>query len=200
MAVAALPSVKFNVKVGARANGPVDYRAFIPVFHRLIQQQKLGGILVDVAEYTHVAKGPQVLLVAHEGQWILDDAQGRLGLVYSQRHPPEAEAATPEQALTRALREALAGCAVLEAEPEAKAAGLVFEANRLEFTVNDRLAAPNTSASYDVLEPLVKSVAGRALSGAALTLARETEPRRRCGVSVTAPGPVSAAQALSRLG
>jgi len=190
---------KFNVKVSAKANGAVDFRAFIPVFHRLIQEQKLGGILVDVAEYTHIAQGSQVLLVAHEGQWILDNTGGQLGLVYSQRHAPAEAAGSAEAALTRALKEALAGCTVLAAEPEARSAGLQFEPNHLEIVANDRGAAPNTPASYDLLEPAIKAVVGKALGGTALTLKREAEPRRRCGVTVDGPA-ASVAYALKRLG
>ncbi len=209
-AATATALTKFNVKVfatpafggtaeAASARGAVDFRAFIPVFHRFIQDRKLGGMLVDVAEYTHVAEGPQVLLVAHEGQWVLDNTGGAVGLVYSQRHAPAEAAGSPEAALTRALKEALTGCAVLEAEPEARAAGLTFQANRLELVVNDRGAAPNVAASYDQVEPVIKAVLGKAFPGGTLTLKRETEPRRRCGVMVEAPA-ASLADALKRLG
>lgn len=200
MAVAAPVLTKFNVKVFATAKGTVNFRAFIPVFHRFIQEQKLGGLLVDVAEYTHVAQGPQVLLVAHEGQWVLDNTGGEVGLVYSQRHAPAEAAASPEAALKRALKEALAGCALLEEQPEAKAAGLTFQPRRIEVVANDRLAAPNEPASYALIEPAVQSVVGAALPGDPVTLAREANPRRRAGVTVTAPAAGSAADVLKRLG
>lgn len=199
MAVAAAVLTKFNVKVFATAKGAVDFRSFIPVFHRLIQEQKLGGMLVDVAEYTHIAQGSQVLLVAHEGQWVLDNTGGQLGLVYSQRHAPAASAGTAEAALTRALKEALTGSAVLEAEPEAKAAGLSFQAHKLEIVANDRGAAPHGPASYDLLEAAAKTVLGKVFPGAALAFKRDADPRHRCGVTVEAPA-VSLADALKRLG
>ena len=48
----------------------------IPVFHRWIQTQAVDGLLIDVADYSHMATGPCVVLVAHEGHYVLDRAGG----------------------------------------------------------------------------------------------------------------------------
>ena len=59
----------------------------IPVFHPWIQTQAVDGLLIDVADYSHMATGPCVLHVAHEGHYVLHRAGKRLGLQYAGRQP-----------------------------------------------------------------------------------------------------------------
>ncbi len=191
-AALALDLARAEVKVHAEASPATTWRAFIPVFHRWIQESRLAGVLVDVAEYTHIAHGPQVLLVAHEGQWALDTTGGKPGLLYSQRRPP-AGTADP---LKRALKECLTAVALLEGEPEAKGV-LAFPASRIEICVNDRMAAPNEPATYAALEPVVKALLEPLLG--AVTLSRELDPRLRAGVTAVAAAGKTAATLLASL-
>ena len=62
-------------------------REVIPVFHRWIQTHAVDGLLIDVADYTHLPTGPAVILVAHEGQYSIDLTDGQLGLQYSRTKP-----------------------------------------------------------------------------------------------------------------
>ena len=39
------------------------------MFHRWIQTRAVDGLLIDVADYTHLKDGPQVLLAGHEGNY-----------------------------------------------------------------------------------------------------------------------------------
>lgn len=194
MIAAGLDLRKVNVKVFAKPGPVPDLRPFIPVFHRWIQGHKLGGILVDVAEYTHVANGPGVILVAHEGQWVLDAEDGKLGMVYSQRRPPEGSAL---QHLRRALKECFAACALLEQEPEAKGV-ISLDAGHLHICINDRLAAPNSPATYAALEPLVREALTPLSSD--LKLTPEATAGKRAGFDVAAPGSTSIASVLAELG
>lgn len=184
----ALDLRKINVKVSLKTTGAVNWRPFINVFHRWIQETKLKGVLVDVAEYTHVADGPQVLLIAHEGQWVLDTEEGRPGMLYTQRHPP---AGSPEQHLKRALKECLTGCQLLEKEPESKGVFTV-DTSSIEITANDRALVPNDGPTRTALESVIKTVLGNAVK-----LAPETDPRKRCGFIVT--GAPSAGALLPQL-
>ena len=189
--------VKWDVKVHADADpkataAPQFWRRFIPVFHRWIQDGKPGGVLVDVAEYTHVPHGPQVLIVGHEGQWTLDTTDGKPGMLYSQRRPPEK---TPD-ALKRALKECLQAVQLLANEPEAKGV-LTFRTDRIEITANDRNAAPNEPKTYESLEPAVVKVL-EPLVGK-VTFVRESEPRRRAGVLASAAKAPPAADLLAKL-
>lgn len=191
-AATALSLVRVDVKVHADAPAGTKWRPFINVFHRWIQDGRLGGVLVDVAEYTHIADGPQVLLVGHEGQWVLDTTGGKPGMLYSQRRPPEGSG----DPLKRALKECLAAVALIESEPEAKGV-LTFRTDRIEVTVNDRNAAPNEPATYTALEPGVTAAFEPVLGK--LTLTREADPRRRAGVVAAAAARASASDLLKKL-
>ncbi len=96
---------------------------YIPVFHGWIQGQRLPGhLLIDVHDYSHVQHGPGILLVAHEANLSVDEAEGRRGLVSLRKHP----ASLPD--ILAAARQA----ATLLGEP--------FHSSPFEIFVNDRLA------------------------------------------------------------
>src|SRR5581483_9682562 len=79
---------KINVKFFVETGNDIPLNSFIPVFHRWIQEDLLEGMLVDVAEYTHVYQGPGVLLIAHEANYSLDETDGKRGFLYAQKRTP----------------------------------------------------------------------------------------------------------------
>lgn len=109
-------------------NSTKSLKEFIPVFHGWIQRQALPGhMLLDVHDYSHVHHGPGILLVAHEANISVDEAEGRRGLVYLRKQPAtlkEIIAATNETA-------------TLLGEP--------LDAGGFEVVVNDRLANVTTA-------------------------------------------------------
>ncbi|MGH8584378.1 MAG: hypothetical protein ACREWG_16725 [Gammaproteobacteria bacterium] len=168
---------------------------FIPVFHRWIQTRALDEMLIDVADYGHVVDGPGVLLVAHAGNYSLDEAGGERGLVYYSKRGLEGPLATRlETVLTRLLQAALA------LEEAAELAGrLRFTATRLHCFVNDRLLAPNTAATHERLEPVLNGLCSRLYGPEAFTLARDPDPKQRYAVTVTGPQNASLAGLGERL-
>jgi hypothetical protein len=56
---------------------PVQLEPFIGTFHRFIQQGVLDGLLVDVADYSHVPNGPGIVLIGHDVDYGLDLVGGR---------------------------------------------------------------------------------------------------------------------------
>ena len=125
----------------------------IPIFHRVIQEQRLPLLLIDVADYSHVPGGPGVLLVAHEGFYSMEQPgerqheprerdgfePGHAGLRFSLRRGPDGGDGWSEP-LRAALVAALRGCAEIEREAGlGTAKQLSFESSTLEITVNDRL-------------------------------------------------------------
>ena len=144
----------FRVKVFAREGWSADLGEAIPVFHRWIQQQTSDELLIDVADYRHVPKGPGVLLVGHDAMRRLDQGGRGLGLLYSRR---TAMSGSVEEKLRSAVDAALATCRLLEAEPEF-AGKLTFDAGDLEVSVNDRMLAPNTDETWRALEPVLRAV------------------------------------------
>jgi hypothetical protein len=123
---------KFGVKFFVSNPGEINLRDFIPVFHEWIQQQKIPGhLLIDVHDYSHVHHGPGILLVAHEGNFSMDEADGRLGLVYVRKQPGT---------LQTALESARAAAKILEKER-----GVKFDSGTFEVFCNDRLVTPSAT-------------------------------------------------------
>ena len=61
---------------------------FIPVFQKWIQGQVIPHhMLIDVHNYSHIHHGAGILLVAHEGNFSIDMADGRTGLLYYRKQP-----------------------------------------------------------------------------------------------------------------
>ena len=78
-------SQRISVKFFVSEPDAVHLPAFIPVFHRWIQDHAVEGLLIDVADYKHVPEGPGILLIGHEGDYSIDMAKGRPGLLYSRK-------------------------------------------------------------------------------------------------------------------
>lgn len=148
---------KIGVKIFVTNPQAVNIRDFIPVFHGWIQQQKVADhLLIDVHDYSHVHNGPGILLVAHEGNFSLDQEGGRLGLFYYRKQPLEG---TLEANLKRVLEIALHACQLLEVEP--KLDGIKFDTKQILVLANDRLLAPNEPATADMLEPIIAGALGQ---------------------------------------
>jgi hypothetical protein len=159
---------KLGVKIFAANPEVVELRAFIPVFHGWIQQQKMPAhLLIDVHDYSHVPEGPGILLVAHEGNFSTDETGRRLGLVYYRKQPVR-------DALKVAYESAETACRLLENESNLN--GLKFRRDKFLVFSNDRLLAPNTAESQAQLEPAIKRVFGNAC----VTIAPQSaDPRER---------------------
>jgi hypothetical protein len=74
---------KFGVRLFLTGPAP-SLKDLVPIFHGLIQRRALAGHqLIDVHDYSHVANGPGILLVAHEANINFD---GR-SLTYIRKQP-----------------------------------------------------------------------------------------------------------------
>ena len=121
---------KYGVKFFCANQQDRELTEFIPVFHGWIQRQALPGhLLIDVHDYSHVHHGPGILLVAHEANLSLDEAEGRRGLAYVRKQP-----ATLAEIIGHARH-----AAQLLSEEQ----GLQFDTGQFEVFVNDRLATPS---------------------------------------------------------
>jgi len=171
---------KINVKFFTEKGSEIPLGDFIPVFHRWIQLDLLEGMLVDVAEYTHVSEGPGVLIIAHEANYSLDEMDGKRGFLYSQKRAGEKK---PAEHLKTAFRRALQAAALLEQEPEF-AGKLKFAVNHLQVSVNDRLAAPHTAEAHEELEKVLKPLLDYLYDGAHHLILAEKNPKKRTGFEV----------------
>src|SRR6204780_4022112 len=102
-----------NVKLFVKNPQEVDPAALIPVFHKWIQDQASGDLLLDVADYRHVPSGPGVVLIGHEGNYSLDNTGGRWGVRYNRKGPLEG---TNGDRLLQAAHAAFAAVQRLERE------------------------------------------------------------------------------------
>jgi hypothetical protein len=189
---------RFCVKLYARDARAIDFDAAIPVFHRWIQERRIGGLWIDVADYRHVPDGPGVLLVGHEADCALDQSEGPAGLLYNRKRL--AHGSNVER-LGEALRAALVACRALEQEPELARRGLAFDGARLRLIVNDRLAAPNVEETMTSLRPDIEALLARVYPGVASRIERDVADRRdRFSVEVAAASarPIPVAELLER--
>lgn len=129
-----------NIKFFVDGASPIAWEKFIEIFHAWTAEQRLPEMMIDVADYRHVPKGPGVVLVGHEADYAMDNTGGRPGLRYNCKVAMEG---TNETRLKAAIACAADACAMLEQEVP----GLRFRRDGFELTINDRAVASNTEAS-----------------------------------------------------
>jgi len=186
---------KFGIKFLAVDADGVDILKLIPLYHRWIQQGTLEDLLIDVADYSHVPAGPGVMLIAHEGNYALDESgQERGVLYYSKRRLP----GELSERFASVARKALRAADLMSADAEL-ARALKIPGNRLQFFANDRLTAPNTDAAYIELEPAFRSFLDRLYAGSRYTVERESDPKERLSLRVQAENEVPLKTLLARL-
>jgi hypothetical protein len=165
-------NIKFYLE-NPEAVNLADYGA---VFNSWIQQQRLEGLLIDVADYLHVHHGPGIMLIGHEADYSLDNRAGRLGLLYNRKAQLEG---TTQEKLAQAVRAALTAAQLLEKENSLK-----FTGSEVQVIINDRLLVPNTAESFDALEPDLQTFFTRLYTGAEYSLEHLISPRERFTVNV----------------
>jgi hypothetical protein len=185
---------KFGIKFFADAE-KLDILELIPVYHRWIQQHALEDLLIDVADYSHVPAGPGVMLIAHEGNYALDETGHERGVVYYSKRPLAGDLS---QRLAHVARKALTAARLLN-EDAALEGSLKVRGNDLHFFANDRLAAPNTDAAFAELEPALRGFLDRLYAGAQYTLVRERDSKERLAVRVKADTNVTLDALLDRI-
>ena len=77
---------KFGVKLFFNTNGSYSSKDFVPVFHNWIQNKAIDDhLLIDVTDYSHIPDGPGVMLIAHEGNFSLDQESQQPGIMYMRK-------------------------------------------------------------------------------------------------------------------
>ncbi len=184
-----------NVKIYVDGDLAIDPAAFIDVFHEWIREHTLDELLVDVADYRHVPAGPGVILIGHEADYSMDNADGRWGLRYNRKAAVDG---SNDDRLRQALRCAAHACQLLEEHfngPES----LRFSRREFELFINDRALAPNTSETLAECRPMLESFLASALGHDDFSLEPCTAPRSLVGVAVTAARPFDLTAILETL-
>ncbi len=165
---------KLGVKFFMTDPRAVPLQDFFPVFQKWIQGQVIAGhLLVDVHNYSHIHEGPGILLVAHEGNFSIDMAEGRTGLLYYRKQPGG-----------DAVKTALQACSLLENEP-GFGGKVKFRKDELQIVANDRLLAPNDDKTFTELQSELSAAIKGAMGSTNLKLSRiSTDPKERLAVQV----------------
>lgn len=182
-----MDAFKISAKLlAAQDNFPHD--AFVPVFHRWIQEQLIPGhLLIDVADYAHVPNGPGTVLIAHEANFHMDRSEGRLGIMYVRKTAlPGAFA----DRLRAVLTETFSAATRLEQEPSL-AGKLRFKTDEIVIRFHDRLLAPSTPETFDAIKPDLQKIAKLIYPNAPFTIEPHIDPRKlleaRIKSSLSAP-------------
>jgi hypothetical protein len=189
-----MESSKLAIKFFAASKTQPTSKQFIPVFHQWIQKRAIAEhLLIDVASYEHVAAGPGVVLVAHEGNFYAD-LDGGLGLLYTRKTALQGDLT---QRWRQVLRYALRACRLLEQTESLD--GLRFGTSNPRLQIADRLMAPNTPETLAAVRDAIEE-ALIPLYGGAVQLRQNEDPESLFEVAVVAPTELDAATLLERLG
>ena len=192
-----MDSHKLILKLFAEDPNVVEHLPLVPVFHSFIQTHAIADhLLIDVADYRHVHDGPGTLLVAHEANIYLDHGEGRPGLLY-QRKQPFAGAETLRDGLGQLFLATLRVAVRLE-DDAALEGKLKFRTDEMVFRVNDRLAAPNTPATFTAIEPTLRACLAALLPGADVALEPRHDPQTLFEVRIRTGRPAATRDLLAR--
>lgn len=184
---------KLTVKWFVEQPNAVPLTDFIDIFHGWIQATE--GIYHDVADYSHMHRGPGIVLVASDANLSIDESDGRRGLLYSQKSPLSG---STQEKLRAVLRCGLENFCKLEREPKL---GGKFKllGDEAAIAINDRLSAPNTAESFAAVAPEIETVAKNLFAGAEISLERDPDRRRKFAVRIKASRSFSSDELLGRL-
>ena len=174
---------RFCLKFFARPGATIDEAIFIDIFHEWIRYKKLGGVLIDVADYRHVPDGPGLMLITHEINFAMDHTDGRFGL-FAQRKLGQGD---NHPARIVALVQAMATFGALLESDWRVAGKLSLEGGLFHYMSNDRLLAPNTAESFAALQPDLTAAAVTIYPGQNVSIRRlENDPRNPLTIVVEA--------------
>jgi rhodanese-related sulfurtransferase len=168
---------------------PADLEPAIAVFHRFIQRGLVEGLILDVADYRHVPRGPGVLLVGHDVDYGVDET----GFSVVRKRRADDTAATQLRDLLRM------GLGAMDAIAHDGELEVAFDRARFTVTAIDRrLGDPGevASALQDEIAPLVAELYG---PEAKVAVVEADDPRRAPSVHVEAD-PQAATGVLDALG
>jgi hypothetical protein len=162
---------RLGIKFFASSGEHIALTEFIPVFHEWIQKQIIKEhLLIDVHNYSHMHEGPGILLVAHEGNFSVDFADGRMGFLYYRKQP--------FHTLADILKPAVEGCRILADDPRMRGR-IHFSTDDVLIFANDRLLAPNSEETFSQIQPQL-STALKEVLGKSFELSRiGDEPKER---------------------
>ena len=168
---------KLTLKLFASTARLPPMHAFIEVFHAYIKAEKLPEPMIDVTDYGHVHEGPSVFFCGHESDYVIDGADGRVGLLYRRKRArdPEPTVGAADAHLADATKRLFEVATWLAEEPMLR--GLAFDQDELLITLTDRLRTPNDEATFERVAPIIAATLAPRLGS--VSLERDLRDERR---------------------
>ena len=194
--VAALGSPEVSVKLFVDDHSVVRPQELVAVFHRWIKDGTLEDeLMIDVAIYEHVPKGPGIVLVCDHAHYYFDVRDGRWGIRYRGRRVSQA---TGEEAVTRAFAQAFKAAALLESDP-ALEGRYRFRTDQVEFGIYDRRLAPSSESTLSEVRPALEAVVEGLYGAPAKTVELVSGPKQPFMTRVEMTGSPSVEDLLGRV-
>lgn len=152
-------------------------------------------IFIDVADYQHVHDGPLTVLIGHFVDYALDETDRRRGFLYGCKKTLEGD----EEERLRTTLSSLLKAADRLVSDSLFGGKLHFLTNELEFTVNDRALAPNTSETFTALSPQLNKVMKNLYGEGNYQLNHLKNPKRRFSVRITSTKTFSLPELLQKI-
>ena len=147
---------KFGVKLFLNTNGSYKSKDFIPVFHSWIQDKAVEDhLLIDVADYSHIQDGPGVMLVAHEGNFSLDQESQQPGIMYMRKTEIAGSFKERFNTVLSTVIKAANRLSDININKQVD-----FKPNLFRFIANDRLYAENTADNQDLYKQKIQNALG----------------------------------------
>ncbi len=186
---------RFGVKFFVTDPGSVELSKFVPIYQRWIQRSWVEGLLIDVAAYEHVPQGPGIILIGDEGDYALDNRDGRPGLLYTRKRQM---GDTFQDSLRTTFRLALLAAHKLTAEPTIK--GIGFDYTHAQIIFFDRLNTPNTPEALAAAAAEIGAFASSLYTSSDLSVdLAYADPREPLSVYVKAVAQIDAETLIERL-
>lgn len=132
----------------------VDPPLMVAMFHEWIRNKIVEGLLIDVADYTHVHEGPAIVLVGHDIDYTIDLSEARPGLMVTRKRRTRSALA---EDIRQGVRRVFAAARALQqrADPHPP---VRFRTDELRVQVIDRLRFPQSADAVEAvrgaIEPL----------------------------------------------
>ena len=186
---------KINVKLYLDKGHDIAPETWFKVFNTWISANEGPEVLVDVADYSHVHAGPVTLLVGHECDVSIDDADEKRGLVYNRKKPSAGDFATCLKAAVRAVCET---CRRIETDPEL-GNQVAFRGGDMRIVLNDRLNAPNTDDTLKAIRKDLDVLLNQLYAGSVVGVSRRESPKERFALDIRASGTWRVSDVLKNL-
>ncbi|MEE3202218.1 MAG: hypothetical protein VX262_02870 [Acidobacteriota bacterium] len=164
---------RYKLTIFSKPGTVVSAKAIIPVFHKWIREQSIDELLIDVADYTHLPSGPNALLVGHEANLAIEASTDCVGLSYIRKRNAAGELA---KRLASGAKTLLQAARMLESDSDAMAGGnFTFQTDKVVFSPNDRLLAPNTPEMVGAVEKVLQTFGEHLHGTKSITISSQTK-------------------------